>query len=1759
MKKIIIFFSLLVSVQVSAQTYPITSITISLPANPDANTANWGSGTSLFTITANSKAVNGRVDGRVTESKILVTIKKGGAKACGSFTTNTAPASNFNTLTKVWSGTNAVSLLGQSCALPAGEYELTVQFFGTGAAGLSPLSEEKIKPFSIIAKEQLSYQPPQAIAPANGTVLSEIDIKKPITFRWTPVIPRPQEPITYRLKVWQLMQGQNGAQAMATNQPIITKDVDNLTQTMISNLISGPCLAPYLCDYIWNVQALNREGKPVGGNNGMSEALNFNVQTVNDAPTKIALVFPANGSTISAKDKPKFIWKHEKQNSESSNTYKIKIVEIIGDQSPEEALRTNKPHFEKDSLKEISFQYPSSAPSFIAEKKYGWNVQALNREGKTIGANDGNSSPNTFSVNNNKLKTTPATDTGDSLITVKSNPPPAVVDTGSAAIGDTIRAGFDGEFLIAVTQVTKESDGSITGKGTVTVNWLSTNIAVEFSEIRIDTSKRLTAGGIITEKSAGADYIQAWLIANLTAEAATIPLDKPLNWTNNTVDNLVGWYNNNNFGLPDFKYQSNVTAPPIPANSLKMPYGIKFTDTTDKLMITEIVFKPNVSKINFLAQKKFTRGVSDYNLGFAGKYFEIHPNQINFSNGRVELVEDIDVPNLVSDPKMKFTFKKGAPAAGCYIEWDSTGVKDVGLGLDVKFSRDWLLPVPTASDSVKATITGNGTSLQNILLTGSLPNCEIVGTNGVKMLADSITLDLSDTRNPASMYFPANYTSDTTAQGKLLWQGFYIKTLGLTLPDTWKNGANPTQITAANTIIDDYGVTMKVKAINIITFPIGRVSDMSASLDTLNLSILKGSLTDGNAKGKLVLPISRDTITNTLKYTATFAQAGGANNFQIVIVPTGPIDADILKGKMTLSPTSNITATKTPTLLTLSINLNGSFKWDDPVPTVIKGIKMEMDFENLGLVYKSDPAETNNSMTFNCGSWSFASPQKFMANFPVTIKNIRYQSLTTVSTTPRKDLIRGKVLMDIIVNLTDDIGGTVTMGAAFSMGRLTATKKFDPQFINISVDSIEVHASTPAVKVDGKLSIRSEHQIYGNGFLGELTVAFTAVGIKASALVEYGNTNHQSQSGSLYRYWRVEADVVLPAPGVPFLPGIAFRGFGGGAYYNMVAGQQSSTKTPSGKKFTFTPLQGTLGMKVAATIATTPKEETFNADVELLAQFSQSQGLELIAFSGNFYVAANLTPANRLKAKINGNVSVGYNFPIKHFMLSAAVMVNAPPITTPSPATLALDINGKTNLWSFKFGEPTGNDNSLVNIKVNVLGINANLYEYLMFGNNIITPSGFTNKFTTAYTDKVGTPPEFTIEDNPLTAPGKGFAMGIGFAFDKTVNFNLPSNYQAQLALAAGAELNVAFAEYLGNSCVDGTRIGINGWQATGSIGFYASVLASVVGGGSSYNIATIKAGGWLVGRFPNPSYAAGKVEGLIQIAGITTSTHTLGCCTTCGTTNGSCPGYFATHKSCNGHKFAWRACNHPTTNYLVNHTFSNTFEVGTNCAPNASAGGGASVAQGDAAEAQKQLLIQYVYPTLPNPTVQYNYSVTSPIVVRYGLTPNNVFDVSEMQASGVVKTRTFKMVVTTSLKMMNVGTTGFSLVQLRRNVNNTGEHLYTRQVPISTTVTQQSQQMAAVKTNMYDMGNTAVFTYPPPAPTNTYTNLPPPSAPIVNTLTIDRSYQFSVTATLKEWNGSIWIDAKNINNQHVTQTVDKKFRTGPQANSPANTQNTSK
>ena len=115
------------------------------------------------------------------------------------------------------------------------------------------------------------------VFPEDNKKISASDAQKPITFRWTAIVPKPREPVTYRLKVWQLMKGQNGTKAMRTNKPIVTKEVDNITEATVSGIYTGPCRPPYLCDYIWMVEAVTKQAGAAQQVIGSSSATMFMV------------------------------------------------------------------------------------------------------------------------------------------------------------------------------------------------------------------------------------------------------------------------------------------------------------------------------------------------------------------------------------------------------------------------------------------------------------------------------------------------------------------------------------------------------------------------------------------------------------------------------------------------------------------------------------------------------------------------------------------------------------------------------------------------------------------------------------------------------------------------------------------------------------------------------------------------------------------------------------------------------------------------------------------------------------------------------------------------------------------------------------------------------------------------------------------------------------------------------------------------------------------------------------------------------------------------------------------------------------------------------------------------------------------------------------------------------------------------------------------------------------------------------------------
>lgn len=186
-------------------------------------------------------------------------------------------------------GSGAAPTVPQSRVAPAPSAPVTAPQMPTVTPNaIAPVAPQQTGTFTIRGNEQQLKGPAQGspaivggtvmaaaklLSPPDGALAGGPDSKAPIAFRWTPLVPRPQEPPTYRLKVWQLMQGQNASQAMQERQPVATVDVGDLTTASIPS----PGCTVKACSFVWTVQALNREGKPVGQNNGTSDPSFFRV------------------------------------------------------------------------------------------------------------------------------------------------------------------------------------------------------------------------------------------------------------------------------------------------------------------------------------------------------------------------------------------------------------------------------------------------------------------------------------------------------------------------------------------------------------------------------------------------------------------------------------------------------------------------------------------------------------------------------------------------------------------------------------------------------------------------------------------------------------------------------------------------------------------------------------------------------------------------------------------------------------------------------------------------------------------------------------------------------------------------------------------------------------------------------------------------------------------------------------------------------------------------------------------------------------------------------------------------------------------------------------------------------------------------------------------------------------------------------------------------------------------------------------------
>lgn len=1508
-KSLTIILSLL-TIQAFSQTQPVTSISISLPASPSPNTANWGGGISLLTITATAKMENGRVVTAAEDSKLLLIIKKAGVKVCGSFTSATAPIANFNTITKVWSGNQAVSFLGQSCTLLPGNYELSVQFFGNKNGAMIPVSDEKIKAFSIPSGGQQVYQAPQNIAPFSSKIFTEAALAAPIIFQWTPVIPTPSAPVKYRLKIWQLLTGQSGTQAMTVNQPLITKDVNAVTQTVVTNLVSPPCLPPYRCEFIWTVQALNSDGNPIGGTNGTSTPTTFNSEPAippvtvsnstacnttssktfvigdeiglsNDFIMKLTSVPTGTNTALSGKGTVYVKWL-------GVLNVKFKDIKVNGnDQLCMGAIYT-----ETDANQ----VYPTQ-----------WAVNVLNNT--SAGAWTVNKIKNISNdLQANKLLKplipASATDQVNNTLTVA----PLNMPLGYFKDNDENTAMGFTEMVFKPEHAEFEAIASFTTKGIFKDAYNNGTDIVAFQGKGIEFTKSGLSG--INGSIKLLEPI-TFLYANSGTESLKLTFNKE--GAGHIGNGLVFSSTNNEY----WKYtlDANVTLPKewlVPVDPAKTNVDMNFQ--LEIVNWDDFVLQGNLPACTI---------ANSNGLGIESGLIAYDHSSVNNASGMVF--------------PMGYTGNTNNMFSGFYL-------------------KDFKLTLPDQLRSYADT------------------------TNRVQVIAQNLIIDKD------------GVTGKILGNNILTYPKANIGNLGASI-DTVKVSLNNSVLTEA-------------KMLGKITLPLSSADDNSSAINY----------------SALFLP-------------GTPNQANSQSSITFALHPGPDITSKFLgDGKVQIEQTSSLNLTLTKSAankreIYLAISLNGKLYY--PTGKIIDAggnlpldLDLSCNFQNLGMVYSKNSQET---FTLSTGNWSFASPQKKLSGFAFTITEVKPKIEPISAGTEKQYLFKGGVEFVAKINIgsensTVQISGdtkialtgaiesskytppaastnnssvanlntltsqvqTTTAIKSSSVGVITAAVKADfgfltqlkPKYLGVKVENIHINATMPALTITGSVEFYKQDPAFGNGFKGDLQAKFTTLNTSIQAGAIFGNTKYiPGNVGNGFKYWKVEAQVNLPAPGIVFMTGLAFRGFGAGVYsrMNMTAPAVFNPSTANASTFAgavFTPdISVKMGFKAKAIIATTPKEETFNGSVALAAQFNTSGGMNNISIDGLFSCGAEI--GQEAKAFANGALNIAYDFPLKKFSTNLLINFNKDPISTPSgPVNAHFFIDGMKNEWAFTSGLPSTLNTVRLFDQVNVSS-------YLMFGNKIQTPTGFMQPTIAGFASIGKALPAFSetaVSSESKTAKGFAFGVGVFASANNSKVITSGEKYSAGIKYSfnIGSEINASLMQY--ENCLG---FG-DGWRIKSGIALFAKMdgkayydwQGKVLKEYNEVNLISLGFGAYAYAEFPKPFYAEGSVSGNAQVLG------------------------------------------------LINFNFSAEFKTGEQCEGTSVDVPDVIYAQEDAEESLNYTLIN----SIVTPGSATGVSRTASFSVLLNYPDNQEFAIQEQQSTGQINVRTFRAVYTPSLTQDSTG-----------------------------------------------------------------------------------------------------------------------------------------
>lgn len=1089
-------------------------------------------------------------------------------------------------------------------------------------------------------------------------------------------------------------------------------------------------------------------------------------------------------------------------------------------------------HYQKQDLLQTNLFYDASMPNLLENHEYAVRVTASDPSQNISFKNNGQSEVISF-----KYQKSGSINYNDDLDIEGGGISPQFAQN----ICNTLTAPADktavtdvseydvlkiGDHDLKVFDISWQGD-KLSGEGKIINSYLKVPILVEFEGLKVNAAHQVFEGTAFAR--ADDNVPSQWLndLGDVDFAGGDIT---------NVIEGLLG---GNNDRIIEYPYSN------LDSVGLGMPIGINrnIAGTDQLIAVVGMSFSSLGAGLNAVGDFDFPKYDKHLRVGASGVCFD----KSGFTKDAfLYLIDDI---TFNQNGKFQAKFDKGIVGDspdGTYITMQSEGFKEAQLAGEFLIDESLIKPVDDNLDQVIITFDALVENPKSIILDNiDVTPFEITKLPGFEVTVSNMSVDLSDSKNPDAIVFP---TDDYNGNEGNLWQGFYIGTCDIKLPEKLQNNG---VLEASNFVIDKNGFSGIIESANVFDTETGKLGTKKWkwSMENLYVEVLQNTLNAASFEGDIRVPITKDDV--FMKYETNISTVNNDLTYNFSIINQEAINFPAIIAQGTIDPLTRIELNEVNGVLEPEFHLFGFLKLDKSFAYKPNegGFLPPIDIDSLivqDLIVSSKGISLGPD---GAVSFSYNSSQRKFNGFDLNID----------STAIKLNSLEFWISLDLI-------GETNAVGAA---GSFAIKTKYEDgtnmlRYDKIKVGEISVEGSLSVAEIEGKIEFKDD-DIYGVGLYGalqiELKLGEQGESIGGGAIeVMFGKMPANVQPGvDEYKYFYFLGSFNLAA-GIPISASLRLRGLKGGMYLNMVQdGDMSTPPTPYKGDNNDTKFGLMAGVDIGLSDA-----RAFHAKPQLLVQFGTNSGLDIIKFYGDAYVMTDyqstFDPYPEGTSPVHIKLDAMMNFKKKVFSFDCGVTVAYKPGQKnpfiKAGGSIAMMISPQN--WWLKMGVP----GDPKNIGVEILGLFKKQH-YFMAGTDLPSMPSVPQEILTSLTKK-GKSYSSNRED---VGNSSNLKFAFGSLFDMSTDDLEAWIFYAKFQVLFGYD--VMIAKNFNPVC----GIGKNNWylrgQAYGKFAADVGIKAKIFGKERKLKLAYIDVTALVELGLPNPAGIKANLVGYADFMGI--------------------------------------------------------------------------------------------------------------------------------------------------------------------------------------------------------------------------------------------------------------------------------------------------